>query len=59
VWRFDDTKLVEMLNLIEPLVDIIKPAHNYFDDLNSPDATLILSVDRIYPRRPIRSVSPR
>ena len=45
VWRFDTAKLVEMLNLIEPLVDIIKPAHNYFDDLNSPDATLILSVD--------------
>jgi hypothetical protein len=45
VWRFDDSKLVEMLNLIEPLVDIIKPAHNYFDDLNHPDATLILSVD--------------
>ncbi|MBO0880038.1 MAG: hypothetical protein J2P17_06665 [Mycobacterium sp.] len=45
VWRFDDTKLVEMLDLIEPLVDIIKPAHNYFDDLNSPDTTLILSVD--------------
>jgi hypothetical protein len=45
VWRFDDAKLAEMLNLIEPLVDIIKPAHNYFDDLNDPDATLILSVD--------------
>jgi hypothetical protein len=45
VWRFDDVKLIEMLNLIEPLVEIIKPAHNYFDDLNSPDATLILSVD--------------
>jgi hypothetical protein len=45
VWRFDDAKLVELLNLIEPLVDVMKPAHNYFDDLNSPDATLILSVD--------------
>jgi hypothetical protein len=45
VWRFDDAKLGEMLNLIEPLVEIIKPAHNYFDDLNHPDATLILSVD--------------
>lgn len=45
VWRFDDAKLVEMLNLIEPLVDIIKPAHNYFDDLNSPAEILILSVD--------------
>ncbi|MGO9035681.1 hypothetical protein [Mycobacterium sp.] len=45
VWRLDDAKLAEMLNLIEPLVDIIKPAHNYFDDLNDPDATLMLSVD--------------
>jgi len=45
VWRFDDTKLVEMLNLIEPLVDILKPAHNYLDDMNSPAETLILSVD--------------
>jgi hypothetical protein len=45
VWRFDDSKLIEMLNLIEPLVDIIKPAHNYVDDLNSPAETLILSVD--------------
>jgi hypothetical protein len=45
VWRFDDAKLVEMLNLIEPLVDIVKPAHNYLDDLNSPAETLILSVD--------------
>jgi hypothetical protein len=45
VWRFDDAKLVELLNLIEPLVDIIKPAHNYFDDLINPAETLILSVD--------------
>jgi hypothetical protein len=45
VWRFDDAKLAELLNLIEPLVDIIKPAHNYFDDLIDPDATLMLSVD--------------
>jgi hypothetical protein len=45
VWRFDDTKLVELLNLIEPLVDIIKPGHNYLDDLTSPAETLILSVD--------------
>jgi hypothetical protein len=44
-WRFDDTKLIEMLNLIEPLVDIAKPAHNYLDDLNRPAETLILSVD--------------
>lgn len=45
VWRFDEAKLAEILNLIEPLVEIIKPAHNYFGDLNHPDATLILSVD--------------
>jgi hypothetical protein len=45
VWRFDDAKLVEMLNLIEPLVNIEKPAHNYLDDLISPVETLVLSVD--------------
>lgn len=45
VWRFDDAKLVELLNLIEPLVDIEQPAHNYLDDLNSPVETLVLSVD--------------
>lgn len=45
VWRFDDAKLVEMLNLIEPLVNIKKPAHQYVDDLNSPVETLVLSVD--------------
>jgi hypothetical protein len=44
VWRFGDAQLIEMLDLIEPLVDIIKPAHNYLD-LNSPAETLILSVD--------------
>jgi hypothetical protein len=44
VWRFDDATLAEMLDLIEPLVDIIEPAHNYLD-LNSPAETLILSVD--------------
>jgi hypothetical protein len=45
VWRFDDAKLAEMLNLIEPLVDIEKAAHNYLDDLISPVETLVLSVD--------------
>ena len=45
VWRFDDAKLTEMLRLIEPLIDIEKPAHNYLDDLNNPAETLILSVD--------------
>ncbi len=33
VWRFDDAKLVEMLNLIEPLVDGHRPGHQYVDDL--------------------------
>jgi hypothetical protein len=45
VWRFDDTKLAEILDLLVPLVNIEKAAHQYFDDLNSPDATLIISVD--------------
>jgi hypothetical protein len=45
VWRFDDAKLVEMLNLIEPLVDEEGPGHQYVDDLNSPAQTLVLSVD--------------
>jgi hypothetical protein len=44
VWRFDDTKLGEMLSLIEPLVDVEKPGHNYLD-LSSPVETLVLSVD--------------
>jgi hypothetical protein len=46
VWRFDDGRLVEMLNLIEPLVDTEGPGHQYVDDLNSPAETLILSVDQ-------------
>jgi hypothetical protein len=29
VWRFDDSKLVEMLELIPPLVDIPGPGHQY------------------------------
>ena len=45
VWRFDDAKLVEMLDLIEPLVDEEGPGHQYVDDLNSPAETLVLSVD--------------
>jgi hypothetical protein len=45
VWRFDDTKLAEILDLLVPLVNIEKPAHQYFDDLDSPDATLIITVD--------------
>jgi hypothetical protein len=45
VWRFDTTKLKEMLDLIEPLVDAEGPGHQYVDDLNSPAEILILSVD--------------
>lgn len=30
-WRFDDEKLVEILDLIEPLIIFDKPAHNYLD----------------------------
>jgi hypothetical protein len=45
VWRFDDAKLVEMLDLIPPLVDIPGPGHQYVDDIKSPVETLVLSVD--------------
>jgi hypothetical protein len=44
VWRFDDGKLLETLDLIEPLVDTEGPGHQYVD-LNSPVDLLILSVD--------------
>jgi hypothetical protein len=45
VWRFDDTKLATILDMVTGLIDADHPAHNYFDDLNSPDATLIISVN--------------
>jgi hypothetical protein len=45
VWRFDDAKLVEMLDLIPPLVDIPGPGHQYLDYIKSPVETLVLSVD--------------
>jgi hypothetical protein len=45
VWRFDDTKLVEILDMAVGLINVEHPAHNYFDSLNSPAATLMLSVD--------------
>ena len=44
MWRFDDGKLLETLDLIEPLVDTEGPGHQYVD-LNSPVDLLILSVD--------------
>jgi hypothetical protein len=45
VWRFDDAKMVEMLDLMIPLVDIPGPGHQYVDDLKSPVEVLVLSVD--------------
>jgi hypothetical protein len=45
LWRFDGTKLTEILDMAAGLINVGHPAHNYFDDLNHPDATLILSVD--------------
>jgi hypothetical protein len=45
VWRFDDAKLVEMLDLIPPLVDIPGPGHQYVDYIKSPAEVLVLSVD--------------
>ncbi|MET2813373.1 hypothetical protein ABXU76_20705, partial [Mycobacterium tuberculosis] len=45
VWRFDDTKLVEILDKLSPLIDGEGPGHQYIDDLNSPAPTLMISVD--------------
>ena len=45
VWRFDDTKLAEILDMAVGLINVEHPAHNYFDSLNSLAATLMLSVD--------------
>lgn len=44
VWRLDDAKLVELLDLLEPLIDDEGPGHQYVD-INSPASTLTLSVD--------------
>ena len=43
VWRFDDVKLIEMLDLIIPMLDDSSPGHQYVDDLKSPVETLIMS----------------
>ncbi len=45
VWCFDDTKLVEILDKLSPLIDGEAPGHQYIDDLNSPAPTLMISVD--------------
>lgn len=45
VWRFDNKKLVEILDMVVGLIRVEHPAHNYFDGLNSPVETLMISVD--------------
>jgi hypothetical protein len=50
VWRFDDAKLAEMLDLMVPMVDLPGPGHQYVD-LNSPVEVLVLSVDEY--KRPL------
>ena len=45
VWRFDDTKLVELLDLMVPMVNSSTPGHQYFDELKSPVELLVLSHD--------------
>jgi hypothetical protein len=44
MWRFDDAKLSELLDLIAPLIDTQGGGHQYID-LNRPVPTLTLSVD--------------
>lgn len=46
VWRFDNVKLLEILELIPSLIDEEIPGgHQYVDYMHSPAKTLILSVD--------------
>jgi hypothetical protein len=45
IWRFDDAKLVEMLDLMVPMVNSNRPGHQYVDDLRSPVEVLVLSHD--------------
>jgi hypothetical protein len=45
VWRFDDAKLLEMLDLMVPMVNSNSPGHQYVDDLKSPVELLVLSHD--------------
>lgn len=45
VWRFDDARLIELLELMEPMVSSDRPGHQYFDDLRSPVELLVLSHD--------------
>ena len=48
VWRFDATKMDELLVLVAALIDCGTAGHHYVDDLRSPVETLVLSVDE-YP----------
>lgn len=45
VWRFDDAKLLELLELMVAMVNSNRPGHQYFDDLKSPVELLVLSHD--------------
>ena len=45
VWRFDDSRLVEIDNLATSLVEHKGSGHQYLDHVKSPAATVILSVD--------------
>jgi hypothetical protein len=44
-WRFDVTRLAEMLDLMAPMVINTRPGHQYVDDLKSPVEVLVLSVN--------------
>jgi hypothetical protein len=48
VWRFDDARLLELLELMDPMVSSDRPGHQYFDNLKSPVDLLVLSHDE-YP----------
>jgi hypothetical protein len=43
--RFDDAKLLEMLDLMMPMVNSNSLGHQYVDDLKSPVELLVLSHD--------------
>jgi hypothetical protein len=51
VWRFDDVELIEILELMVPMVSNDRPGHQYFDDLKSPVELLVLSHDEY--KRPL------
>ncbi len=44
-WRFDGSKIAEILYMMEPLMEESGPGHQYIDDIKSPVETIILSVD--------------